>query len=393
MIPKYRQEFNRLYSPEKYRKIHEMVREKCGTDCGFRLAESPVFLTSEFKNKLITAAGSIIEQIKKMSPEELSKAIPMNHYVPNDRAKPHFLGIDFGICKNENGEISPKLIELQAFPSLFGFKKLYEEMLIEIYPFLNQFEKPLPKEDYISKFGEVILSGEKPENVVLMEIHPQQQKTLVDFMATQKMLGIPIVDLVDVKKAGRELYYEKDGRKIPIHRIYNRVIFDELDRISDLKTNFDFRDDLAVEWVTHPNWFFKISKYLLPKLKHEFIPKSYFLNDFPNSEKIEDFVLKPLFSFAGSGIDLNPTIQKIESIEDPENYIMQRKVHYEPLFEDIRGEFSKAEIRMLFWWNPKEENPEWVVNLVRMTKAAMVNVDFNKKDAIWIGSSMAFFED
>ena len=182
------------------------------------------------------------------------------------------------------------------------------------------------------------------------------------------------------------------GKSIQINRIYNRVIFDELDKIEGLETEFDFREDIDVEWITHPNWFFKISKYILPKLKHKFVPKSYFLPDFPETEQLENFVLKPLFSFAGSGVNLNPTQEIINQIEDKENYILQRKVTYAPLFEDINGEFSKAEIRLLFAWNPEKENPELLVNLVRMTKAAMVNVDFNKKDAIWIGSSMAFFE-
>lgn len=393
MIPKYRKEFNRLFSEERYNKVHELIRQKCGVDSGFRICESPVFLTAEFKNKLTAAADAIISQIKSMSNEELAKAIPQSHLVPNDTSKPHFLSIDFGICKDEKGEISPKLIELQAFPSLYGFKKFFEEIMVETYPFLSEINHSMPKDIYFQKLKDVILAGEKPENVILMEIHPEKQKTFVDFAATQKMLGIPIVDLVDVKKSGRELFYEKDGKKIPVHRIYNRVIFDELDRIPDLKTGFDFRDELDVEWVTHPNWFFKVSKFILPKLKHEFVPQSYFLNEFPNGESIENFVLKPLFSFAGSGIDLNPSHQTISQISNPENYIMQRKVNYEPLFEDINGEFSKAEIRMLFLWDPKEENPEWVLNLARMTKAAMVNVDFNKKDAIWIGSSMAFFDE
>jgi len=393
MIPKYRKEFNRRFTAEKYREIQLSVRENFGTDCGFRLSESPVFLTSEFKKKLISASDSIIEQIKSMSAEELSKAIPKNHSVPNDTDKPHFLAIDFGICKDENGEISPKLIELQGFPSLYGFKKLYEQMLIENYPFLEEVRHTISKDEYFEKLKNVILADENPENVVLMEIHPEKQKTYIDFRATQKMIGIPIIDLADVKKSGRELYYEDGNKKIQIRRIYNRVIFDELDRISDLKTNFDFRDELDIEWVTHPNWFFKISKYILPKLKHEFVPKSYFLNEFPSTENLSDYVLKPLFSFAGSGIDLNPSKQKIDQISDPENFIMQRKVSYEPLFEDTKGDFSKAEIRMLFLWNPKSENPEWVINLVRMTKAAMVNVDFNRKDAIWIGSSMAFFDE
>lgn len=392
MIPKYRTQFNGEFSQEKYQKVNELIKEKTGYEAGFRISESPIFLSNEFWQKLDDASQSIISQIKEMTVEELSKAIPANCNVPNDTKKPHFVAIDFGICQNENGNVIPQLIELQAFPSLFGFQKLFEEVITEVYPFLNELKNSLPKDEYIQKLKQVIVGNENPENVILLEIYPEKQKTLIDFIVTEKYLGIKTVCLTKIKKEGKKLFYENDGKLVSIHRIYNRVIFDELDKIEGLETEFDFREDIDVEWITHPNWFFKISKYILPKLKHKFVPKSYFLPDFPETEQLENFVLKPLFSFAGSGVNLNPTQEIINKIEDKENYILQRKVTYAPLFEDINGEFSKAEIRLLFAWNAEDENPELLVNLVRMTKAAMVNVDFNKKDAIWIGSSMAFFE-
>ncbi|OJX31995.1 MAG: hypothetical protein BGO86_06675 [Chryseobacterium sp. 36-9] len=392
MIPKYRTLFNKEFSHEKYQKVNELIKEKCGHEAAFRLSESPIFLTKEFWKKLDDASQSIISQIKEMPDEELRKAIPANCNVPNDTQKPHFVAIDFGICQDESGNVIPQLIELQAFPSLFGFQKLFEEVITEVYPFLNELKNSLPKDEYIQKLKQVIVGNENPENVILLEIYPEKQKTAIDFALTEQYLGIKTVCLTKIKKEGKKLFYENGGKLVPINRIYNRVIFDELDKIEGLETEFDFREDVDVEWITHPNWFFKISKYILPKLKHEFVPKSYFLSDFPENEPLENFVLKPLFSFAGSGVNLNPTQEIINKIEDKENYILQRKVTYAPLFEDINGEFSKAEIRLLFAWNPDEENPELLVNLVRMTKAAMVNVDFNKKDAIWIGSSMAFFE-
>lgn len=392
MIPKYRTQFNGEFSQEKYQKVNELIKEKTGYEAGFRISESPIFLSNEFWQKLDDASQSIISQIKEMSVEELRKAIPANCNVPNDTQKPHFVAIDFGICQDEKGNVIPQLIELQAFPSLFGFQKLFEEVITEVYPFLNELKNSLPKDEYIQKLKQVIVGNENPENVILLEIYPEKQKTAIDFVLTEQYLGIKTVCLMKIKKEGKKLFYENDGKLIQINRIYNRVIFDELDKIEGLETEFDFREDIDVEWITHPNWFFKISKYILPKLKHEFVPKSYFLSDFPKTEQLENFVLKPLFSFAGSGVNLNPTQEIINKIEDKENYILQRKVTYAPLFEDINGEFSKAEIRLLFAWNPEEENPELLVNLVRMTKAAMVNVDFNKKDAIWIGSSMAFFE-
>ncbi|UQB68857.1 hypothetical protein [Epilithonimonas zeae] len=392
MIPKYRTQFNEEFSQEKYQKVSEIIKEKCGHEAAFRLSESPIFLTKEFWKKLDDASQSIISQIKEIPDEKLKKAIPANCNVPNDTQKPHFVAIDFGICQDENGNVIPQLIELQAFPSLFGFQKLFEEVITEVYPFLNELKNSLPKDEYIQKLKQVIVGNENPENVILLEIYPEKQKTAIDFVLTEQYLGIKTVCLTKIKKEGKKLFYENDGKLIPINRIYNRVIFDELDKIEVLETEFDFREDVDVEWITHPNWFFKISKYILPKLKHEFVPKSYFLSDFPENEPLENFVLKPLFSFAGSGVNLSPSQEIISQIEDKENYILQRKVTYAPLFEDVNGEFSKAEIRLLFAWNPENENPELLVNLVRMTKAAMVNVDFNKKDAIWIGSSMAFFE-
>ncbi|WP_312302903.1 hypothetical protein [Chryseobacterium sp.] len=393
MIPKYRKQFNQEFSQEKYQQLKDILKQKGGIEPTFRISESPLFLTKGFEGKLLDASESIITQIKAFPAETLQKAIPDNCRVPNDTDQPHFFTIDFGICKSENGDIEPQLIELQAFPSLYAFQKVFEETFCEVYPFLSDIRNPMPHETFKNYLKELIVGDENPENVVLLEIFPEKQKTAIDFALTEQLLGIKTVCLTKVKKEGKKLYYEHEGQLIQIKRIYNRVIFDELDRIPDLKTEFDFREEAEVEWVTHPNWFFKISKFLLPLLKHQFVPKSYFLHEFPENENLENFVLKPLFSFAGSGVNLNPTKEITDAIEDKENYILQRKVTYEPIFEDINGEFSKAEIRLLYIWKQGDERPVLLENLGRMTKAAMVNVDFNKKDAIWIGSSNAFFAE
>ncbi|UEQ77612.1 hypothetical protein [Chryseobacterium arthrosphaerae] len=393
MIPKYRKQFNQEFSQEKYQQLKDILKQKGGIEPAFRISESPLFLTKAFEAKLLDASESIISQIKALPDETLQKAIPDNCRVPNDTDQPHFFTIDFGICKSENGDIEPQLIELQAFPSLYAFQKVFEETFCEVYPFLSEIRNPMPHETFKNYLKELILGDENPENVVLLEIFPEKQKTAIDFALTEQLLGIKTVCLTQVKKEDKKLYYEHDGQLIQIKRIYNRVIFDELDRIPDLKTEFDFREEAEVEWVTHPNWFFKISKFLLPLLKHQFVPKSYFLHEFPENENLDNFVLKPLFSFAGSGVNLNPTKEITDAIDDKENYILQRKVTYEPIFEDINGEFSKAEIRLLYIWKESDERPVLLENLGRMTKAAMVNVDFNKKDAIWIGSSNAFFAE
>ncbi|WP_106917594.1 ATP-grasp domain-containing protein [Chryseobacterium aurantiacum] len=393
MIPKYRKQFNQEFSEEKYEQLKDILKQKSGVEAGFRTSESPIFLTKEFEGKLLEASESIITQIKALPSETLQKAIPENCRVPNDTDQPHFFTIDFGVCKNENGEIEPQLIELQAFPSLYAFQKNFEDTFCEVYPFLADIRNTMPQSTFQQHLKELIVGDENPEHVILLEIFPERQKTAIDFAFTEKLLGIKTVCLTKVKKEGKKLYYENNGKLVKIKRIYNRVIFDELDRIPDLVTEFDFREEVDVKWITHPNWFFKISKFLLPLLQHQFVPKSYFLHQFPKTENLEDFVLKPLFSFAGSGVNLNPTKEITDAIEDKENYILQRKVTYEPIFEDINGEFSKAEIRLLYIWKENDERPILLENLGRMTKAAMVNVDFNKKDAIWIGSSNAFFAE
>ena len=391
MIPKYRNQFNEDFSQEKYNQLKDILKQKSGIEPGFRISESPFFLTKEFENKLIGASESIIDQIKALSTETLQKAVPENCKVPNDTNHPHFFTIDFGVCKNDNGEIEPQLIELQAFPSLYAFQKTFENTFCEVYPFLSEIRNPMSSDQFTSYLKELIVGGENPENVILLEIFPEKQKTAIDFALTEKLLGIKTICLTKIKKEGKKLYYIHDGNLVQIKRIYNRVIFDELDNIPGLETEFNFREEVDVKWITHPNWFFKISKYLLPLLQHQFVPKSYFLHEFPENEDLSNYVLKPLFSFAGSGVNLNPTTEITNAIEDKENYILQRKVQYEPIFKDINGEFSKAEIRLLYIWRENDEHPILLENLGRMTKAAMVNVDFNKKDAIWIGSSNVFF--
>lgn len=393
MIAHFRKQFNEAFSSEKYQQLIDICQQYSDTDIGFRLSESPVFIDKSFQNKLFDAAESIIQQIDTFSKEELGKAIPSGSFVPGDDTHCHFLSVDFGICKNKSGELEPQLIELQAFPSLFGFQRQYEENLRSVYPFLDNFKRRIPLDAYIEKLKKIVVGDENPENVILLEIYPEQQKTAIDFKVTESFLGIKTVCLTKLIKEGRRLFYENNGEKIRVKRIYNRVIFDEIDHIPDLKTDFHFTDDVDVTWVTHPNWFFKVSKFILPKLNHAYVPKSYFLKESPQNLDYSQYVLKPLFSFAGSGVNIHPTQEDVDKIEDKENYILQQKVNYAPIFEDINGEFSKAEIRLLFGKAEGSSELEILVNIVRMTKAEMVNVNFNKKDAIWIGSTMAFMEN
>ena len=186
-------------------------------------------------------------------------------------------------------------------------------------------------------------------------------------------------------RRGTELFYERDGREVRIERIYNRVIFDELLRRPDLG-GFSFQHEVDVAWVGHPNWYFRISKHSLPYLKTAHTSRAFFADQFPPNESLSAYVLKPLYSFAGLGVDLEPTPEKLHALPDPHAWILQEKVNYAAFVPTIDGPNSKAEIRMMFIW-PEKGEPVLVNNLVRMSQGAMMGVKFNKNKT-WVGSSI-----
>lgn len=391
MIPKYRTAFNSLFSEEKYELLKQKVETKSNQELQFRISESPIFLPLDFKNKLEEVSRYIIDKIISFPPETYFSAVPEKHRVANENSHPHFLIFDFGICKDENNEISPQLIELQAFPSLYSFMEILKESYVEIYPFLEELNSGFSRDNYFQKLKQVLLAEENPRNTILLEIFPENQKTNIDFKITEQIFGIPTVCVTQLFQEGKNLFYQKNSQKIQVHRIYNRMIFEELDKYENLNLKVDFSKELNVKWITHPNLFYTISKFLLPKFNHQFIPKSYFLNEFPKLENLENYVLKPLFSFGGEGVNLNPSLSDLNSINDKLNYILQKKVSYEPLFLDVNGDLAKAEIRLMFIWDEKEDYPECVMNLVRMTKSDLANMNFVDEKVSWVGCSFAFF--
>lgn len=390
MIQHYREQFLAEFTADKYVALRkELVRES-GVDFDFRLSETPIFLSKGFKQQLFDASSEIIDQIKKIPPDDLIQAVPEAYKVPGAISNPHFLTIDFAIGISDSGGIVPQLIELQAFPSLYCFEAEVEYQFRKLYPILENFRQPIAKEDFVELFKEILIGDDNAENVILLEIFPEKQKTRVDFALTEKYLGIRTVCLTKIKKAGRKLYYDKNGERVEIKKIYNRVILDELERYSDLRTDFQLTDEVDVEWITHPNWFYMVSKVLLPKLQHAAVPKSYFAHEFPDDERTENFVLKPLFSFAGSGVNLHPTRDIIATLKQKEKYLLQRKVEYAPIFKDPDGGLSKAEIRLLYIWKKGEGTPRYVNNLVRMSKSEIINSGYNTNQ-VGTGSSIAFF--
>jgi len=395
MIPSQRQKYNQQFTEEKYQNFLSELQNGY-PPIPFRVAETPVFLPKALKEKLIAAGEEIINLIKQPNFKALTqKSIPVSWNVPNENEQPHFLTFDFGICKNEAGELTPMLIEMQGFPSLYGFQhhlaKTFQASF-EIDHSVNYFLNGFNEENYIRLLKEVIIGSHQPEEVALMDVDAPNQKTAIDFFVTKKMLGIKILALEDIKKVGKQLFYEENGKQIQLKRIYNRLIFDEVANNTEIfKNSFDPREELDVEWVTHPNWFYRISKYTMPFLKSEFVPNTRFLNEVKIiPEDLENYVLKPLFSFAGMGVIIDVSETDITSIKDPENWILQRKVNYEPAVQAPDGGV-KAEIRMMYLW-PDGGEPQLCINLARLSKGKMIGVRYNA-DFDWVGGTVGFMEE
>jgi hypothetical protein len=389
-----RSKFNADFTPEKYAALLRCVNESTRWLADFRVSESPIFLTREFTDEAVFAANEIAAQTQ--TPEfakHAASAIPAGLEVPNESPHPEFFIVDLGICA-EGDRLVPRLIELQAFPSLFGFQFMLLGCMRKAYPTIPRNWTSsfggIKDPDYLALLRRTIVGDTNPENVILLEIEPEKQKTRIDFAATETLLGIRSVCLTKLKKRGRQLFYDRDGREARVDRIYNRVIFDELIRRPDLDVPFRFQDDLDVTWVGHPNWYFRISKHSLPFLKTEHTSAAFFTDEFPADENIDNYVLKPLYSFAGLGVDMDPTREKVFSLKKPHEWILQKKVEYASFVPTPDGSRSKAEIRMMFVW-PENGEPVLVNNLVRMSQGKMMGVDFNKNKT-WVGSSIALHE-
>ena len=391
MIPEIRKKFNAEFSEKVYQEFLEDLNSGLKYPADFRVCETPLFLSRELTSELVKASDDVILQLQQKDfLEQSENAIPSHLKAPNDFEHPPFLQLDFAITKNGE-KFLPKLIELQAFPSLYGYQTYLNEVLrkhFDIPVGFHNYFSGLNKVSYRSLLTKLIVSNHDPENVILLEIEPEKQKTRIDFAATEQLTGITTVCLSNIKKRSRKLFYVKDGRSIEIKRIYNRVILDELER-KKINFDFNFKDEIDAEWAGHPNWFFKISKFSLPMLKGNYVPECYFLNEIEKyPDNLNDFVLKPLFSFAGLGVDINITKEKLDAIKNRSNYILQQKVEYAPLIDTPDG-FSKVEIRMMFLWENKDQKPMLVNNLIRTSKGQMMGVDFNKNKT-WIGSSIAY---
>ncbi len=390
-----RQEFNNNFSENKYLAYVQELENIHAGSLDFRIAETPLFIPKDFTTKMLGACEDIIDIITGPNFKTLTqRSIPNDIQVANENSHADFIAFDFGICENINGTLEPQLIEMQGFPSLFAFQafhtaatKIYANVPAAYDAYLNGYTEAA----YVQLLKDIVVGDTDPKNVILLEIYPEQQKTRIDFYCTEALLGVQTVCLTKLFGEGNQLYYEKDGKKIEVKKIYNRLIFDDLQHLQNVGPIIDFAHPWNVEWVSHPNWFYRISKFTLPLIDNPFVPPTFFLNELKEiPADLENYVLKPLFSYAGMGVVIDVTNSDIEKITDPENWILQRKVKYADVIEtpDIP---AKAEIRLFYFWKKDWERPVAVHNLARLSKGKMIGTRYNK-DKQWVGGSVAFFE-
>lgn len=395
MNTNYRNQFNQSFSVEKYNAFIDDINSDFDYKVTFRIGETPFFISNELKEQLLEGCQQVIDFIQRDDFKSLTeRALELNRKVPNEDNHTTFLAIDFGICE-EDGQIVPKLIEVQGFPSLFNFQNHLSEKFVSHYPFLSEltpFLNGLNQESYLALIKEVITNNIPIENVILLEIEPEKQNTKIDFYYCKQDIGIPFVCVTELYEKGNQLFYKNyKDEEIQVKRIYNRVIFDELDLRTDLQLNFDFSKSYDVEWAGHPNWFFRISKFILPYLQGKHFIETTLLSDLkeiPND--LENYVLKPLFSFSGSGVIFHVKREDIEAVTEKDLYILQKKVHYKPIIQSPDG-LVKAEVRILAVWPKDDEKPILVTNLVRLSRGEMIGVKFNK-DKDWVGGTVGMFE-
>ncbi len=411
MIPSLRSDFNARFRPEAYRNLRHSLDAIARTHVAFPIAETPCFFPEDLLEEMARIGADLTLRLVN-DPAYLARslaAIPERWRCADQNTHPHFLTADFGLVRNADGALAPKLVELQAFPSVFGFQfAACEEYRIAfaLDPSLQYLFGGLDQSAYWKLLARAIVAGHDPESVVLIDVDPANQKTLPDFHITADRLGIPIVDIADLqpidapsKSPGqlRRLAYPSGKKLVPIRRIYNRAIVDELLR-RQVSLQFDYRESFDVEWAGHPNWYFHVSKFSIPFLDHPAVPRAFFLDQLYRNAELrdlfkanrDDWILKPLFSFAGQGIRFAPADADLAAIPAAQrsSYILQQRVTFVPVIDTPFG-LTQAEIRILYVW-PDRAALTPLTSLVRLGRGQMMGVDHNQGQA-WVGASAAFF--
>jgi hypothetical protein len=411
VIPALRQDFNTRFRPETFRSMLHSLDAIARTHVGFPIAETPCFFPQSLLDDISQIGIDLTLQLVD-DPAYLARslaAIPEPWRAANQTAHPHFLTADFSLVREPSGHLAPRLVEMQAFPSVFGFQFALSEAYRSAFsldPSLRYLFGGLDEAQFWKLLDQTIVAGHDPETVVLIDVDPVRQKTLPDFHVTADRLGIHIVDIADLEPLDpapnspgqlRRLAYRNGSRLIPIRRIYNRAIVDELVR-KQIPLRFDYREPFDLEWAGHPNWYFHVSKFSIPFLHHPAVPPAFFLDQLYRDAHLRDqleanraaWILKPLFSFAGQGIQFAPTDAQIAAIPPARrsNYLLQERVTFVPVIDTPFGP-TQAEIRILYVW-PDGGTLTPLISLVRLGRGQMMGVDHNQGQS-WVGASAAFY--
>ncbi|KAA6459016.1 hypothetical protein DYQ86_17145 [Acidobacteria bacterium AB60] len=422
MIPELRTRFNQEFSPDRYAKLLALLQERCRVPVEFRVAETPVFVKKAMMDEMAGAGCQLAKSLLGNSSylEAARQAIPVQYRVSGEEGHPHFLTADFALVRDRAGRLTPKLVEIQAFPSVYAYQAILGCAYREAYGLATGLKRYLCGLDdtlYWKMLTKTVLGKLDPENVVLTEIDPAHQKTRVDFEVTARKLGIAVVDIRSLEAVGNRLHYRNGkGKLVPIHRIYNRAIADEL-MAREIRLPFDLTRRWDVQWAGHPNWYFLISKFSIPWLTREaapdsVVPPAVFLDEFlegdgrarlraagvdvPDAAGADTvypmLLLKPLFSFAGKGIRFEPRQAELEAIprERRHDYLLQERMTFVHNIETPCG-LTQAEFRILYLW-PEDGNLTPVLPLVRLGRGKMMGVDHNRNQE-WVGGSAAFLEE
>jgi hypothetical protein len=384
MIAQHRREFFARYTDQKYARFLQEMETRCETPIPFRMCETPCFFSSAVLEGLIRTTSELYGQISRntdyiaMARGTLPKNLVNSGY--SDDAL--FIQADFGIDEN----LEPKLVEIQGFPSLYCFQSVLSETYRDVYDLdssLNGYLNGFTEKTYFEALRQSIVGDNDPSEVFLLELFPEKQKTLPDFVLTEKKLGVRTICATRVKQIGKKLF-TPDNKSIK--RIYNRVIFDDLIK-NNVTLPFEITEDTEITWAGHPSWYFLLSKLSLPYLKHPCVPETYLLSELPKlPEDLSEWVLKPLFSYAGQGVVVGPTREQVLAAPDPSGWLLQRKIRFIPTIETPEGP-TKVEIRIMCLNTP--EGLKGMTSLLRMGRGALMGVDQNR-DARWIGASAAF---
>ena len=401
MEPRFRAAYNAAYAPERFERYARKLRERLGCEAGFRLAETPVFLPPDLVLRCERTATELVAELAEPGRLELMRAaVPARFDAERRGTMPQFAVVDFGIERGTDGRLQPRVVELQGFPSLLAFENVQRDAWVdELQTILPGTEWScwhggLDGPSFLELSRRAIVGNEDPAEVVLIDREPERQKTFCDFAATRLLFGIDACDPRALyERRGRLYRRDAAGREIPVARIYNRIVGDELER-PDFSLPFDLRE-ANVAWAPHPAWFWHWSKASLPHLAHPSVPRTRLLSEVDDSSvrDLENYVLKPLFSYAGAGVNVRPTAADVAAIPAAERdrWCLQEKISYAAAFTAPDGEPVKVELRVLLVRPDDAATLVPAINLCRLSRGEMSGVDYNR-DRSWVGSSIGLWE-